>query len=64
LLNGVDVRGDRKQFIRGVNYNIDSDPEPLPLGLYNSVTQREKVRDEKYIASMFKAVRVYQVRVK
>jgi len=60
LLNGIDVRGDRKSFEDGVNYCYQSDPSPD----IDKVTLREKEKNENHIASKFKTVRVYQVRVK
>src|SRR6266566_6897169 len=54
LFNGIDVRGDRKSFEDGINYCYQSDPSPD----VDKVTLREKEKNENYIASKFKAVRV------
>ena len=60
LINGIDVRGDRKTFEDGVNYVKSFDPSPDT----DVVTAREQEADNIRIGSRLKIVHEYVTRVK
>ncbi len=60
LIQGVDVRGDRKTFENGINYVEAFDPTPYK----DEVTAREQEADNFRIGSRLKIVHEYVTRVK